>query len=121
MHGAENSFMTVLKFILFLFAVYGLITLIFSLIEMIPARPAHKFGKYKLVLLTKNSQDNIEFAVSNILKNKLVGWLDLDKSLTVVDMGSTDETFEVLKRMERNSENLNVVEFKQREKIFDII
>jgi hypothetical protein len=110
--------MEFIRIIVCVFAVFGLITLIHSLPDGKMWREKIDSQHIRHVLLVKNSEEYIEQIIYNTLKNSPYGSIDSKKPVTIVDLDSTDETLKILKQMEKYGDQLNVVEYKDRENIF---
>lgn len=110
----------VFLFLTYMFAGYGLITLAIQLIDMIHKKTNLQDKKIRAVLLVKNCEDIIE----GIMRSSIYSWftrrLISDGSLTVVDMGSQDETLDILERMSSNDEGFRILREGEKEKVFDV-
>jgi hypothetical protein len=102
----------------YLLAAYGAMFLIFSIINSIRQRINFEYPGIKLILLVKNQQEVIEGIIRytftiDFLRNIMPG-----RKLTVLDMGSTDETIVILRKLEETFGHLEVLEENDKEKIF---
>ncbi len=135
--------MDFLRFIVCLFAVYGLVTLVISLGEgrfwwdkrinlQYPQSPQKKQNPQKqqnphdryiphirMVLLVKDMEDHLEYILRNALKSDFVRIFIPDGGITVIDTGSTDKTPLLVKQMAKGTERIEAVEFQDRESIFN--
>jgi len=72
----------------------------------------------KLVLIVKNQGEVIEGVLRNALQRDFIRKLMPDGRLTVVDMGSTDDTVEILKKLEMDYECIEVLKKSEMESLF---
>lgn len=97
-----------LLLILCIFAIIGLITILYTVIE------AFSHGKQQnisaeIVLYTKNDEDSIEGLVRQTAARLGSGMGNIPAdSLTVIDTGSTDETPKILAKLSNDISILNV-------------
>lgn len=91
--------------ILWVLALFGLWEIISHLLDSIYW--ANHAADIELIIRVCNQEDVVENAVKEIFKLNSI-W-----SVTVLDMGSTDGTVEVLRRMEKEYSNLRVIERKK--------
>ena len=109
---------TILKFIIYLLAVYGALTLILSILSTIHARTAAVSAKVRMVLVVKDIEEYIEYIIRKIVKNDFLSKIISSNSLTVIDMKSSDETLKVLKKLEMDYECLDVLTLDEKDKLF---
>jgi hypothetical protein len=70
-----------------------------------------------LVLLVKNAEEHIE-KIINILDRE--GWnLKEENKVSIVDMNSVDNTKKILRKIDQNGTRLNLLEFTDKEKVFE--
>lgn len=97
----------VFEFLLYLFATYGFAIFVIEFFRNIVGRGNGKGIKF--CLLVRNCQDNIEGAVRTVMNSGLPQKYTEDKGITVIDLGSVDETRKILERLERDIDNLQQV------------
>lgn len=107
-----------LKFIVYLFAIYGALMLILSILGTIRARLHLKDSKLKLVLVVKNAGEYIEYIVRDMAKRVLADRAFPVDSLTVVDMNSEDETRNILEKLRNDFDFIELLSEKEKEKTF---
>jgi len=107
------------EIITYLLAVYGAFALIISIINSIHIGSMNENSGMKLVLIQRNQEETIEGVVRSILAKDLINMITPGENLTVLDMGSTDETIEVLTKLENDYECIEVLKSGEREKIFE--
>lgn len=93
---------SVFLFVVLFFAVYGVLQII--------AKSVFGFNREKSdaifvhrVIGVKDCQETIEGMIRSVV------WEDMREELIVVDMGSKDETLEILKRLEQHYDFLKVM------------
>jgi len=105
-------------FIVYVLAIYGLLSLAVSIFSLIPARVKNSNGKIKIVLMVKDSEEVIEGVVRNIFAGNTVKEFSTDGKLTVVDFGSKDGTVEILNRLKDSYVHMEVLNNDEKEKVF---
>jgi hypothetical protein len=108
-----------LYFIVCILALYGLISLILSVVNTICDRAGIKNERIKLVLIVKNQQDTIEGVIRNILAGNLLRRIMSGRKLTIIDIKSTDETLKILQVLKDDYEWLEILCEDEKEKIFE--
>ncbi|MDP4092285.1 MAG: hypothetical protein Q8920_02900 [Bacillota bacterium] len=101
---------------IYLLAVYGAIVLVISI-----AGSIHRsFNEYnpgmKLILEVKNQEEKIEGILRNLLAGNAIGRIIPVSSITVIDMGSTDDTLKILKLLSKDYECIKILEKQDAEK-----
>ncbi|MCR4435147.1 MAG: hypothetical protein QHH06_07165 [Clostridiales bacterium] len=104
---------------IYLLAVYGALTLIISVFSSIYRRSKPENGNVKLVLAVKNQQETVEGMVRSIFKSDLLHRLVPDNTLTVLDMGSTDETLKILSTLKKEYEYIDIIKQEEKERVFN--
>lgn len=112
---SENIF----EFIMVILATYGLITVIYDLILTIKNKSKYKNSMIKLVLIVKNQGDTIEGVLRNVLPRNFIRKLMPGGKLTILDMGSKDDTLEILQKLEIDYPCLEVLKQSEKEAIFN--
>ena len=103
----------------YLLAVYGAIALVISIVESISKSARESIPGMRLVLEVKNQEEYIEGVLKNLFSSSMLGKTIPVDSITVLDMGSTDNTLKILKLLGKDYECLEVLEEKDKEKIFE--
>lgn len=99
-------------------AAYGFITLIHELILSIKQNRSYKNSMVKLVLMVKNQGETIEGVLRNVLPRDFLRKLMPGGKLIILDMGSKDETLDILRKLERDYECLEVLKRSEKEVLF---
>ena len=73
----------------------------------------------KLVLIVKNQGDTIEGVLRNVLPRNFIRKLMPGGKLTILDMGSKDDTLEILQKLEIDYPCLEVLKQGEKEAIFN--
>ena len=105
--------------LIYLLTVYGALSLIFCVFNSIRYRVKGEDRGIKLVLLVKNQGRVIEGIVRNIFMGDFLRKIMSGGKLTVLDMGSEDETLEILERLKNDYGNLDILKESDKWKIFD--
>ncbi len=100
------------------FAAYGFITLVYELILSVKHKIKYENSMIRLVLVVKNQGDVIEGVLRNILPRDFIRKLMPGGRLTVLDMGSRDDTMDILRRLEREFECVEVLKKSEKETLF---
>lgn len=111
-------FETIMEIIICLLAAYGFFTLLHDLVMTIKQRANYKNPMVKLVLLVKNQGDVIECILRNVLSRDVLRKLIPQGKLIILDMGSKDDTLDILRKLEKDYECLEVIRKGERETIF---
>lgn len=104
--------------ILYLLAAYGLIVLISSAARLIQCRVRGCRPDVRAAILVKNAEENIEYIIRSAVTNEFASSVFSDKRLIVVDMGSTDNTLELLEELQKEYCSIEVLKCNEREQIF---
>lgn len=100
-----------------IFAAYGLIAFLYE--ALFTGRHVKCTGSMiKTVLIVKNQAEIIEGVLRNILRRDSIRKLMPGGRLIVLDMGSKDDTMEILKRLERDYECIQVLKGSEGNSIF---
>lgn len=100
----------IFELLLYIFAAYGFAALVGELYGRAGSRRRKK--GIKIQIHAKDCQDSIEGTVKTLLRSGLPQMLAEDGGITVIDCGSADETPEILKRLEKDLDNLYVVPYR---------
>jgi hypothetical protein len=103
----------------YLLAVYGAIALVICIASSVAKIARDEKPGMKMVLVVKNQGDCIEGTVKNLLSSNFLGKTIPAKTLTVVDMGSTDDTGRILELLKNDYEFLDVKNQEDRDSIFE--
>jgi hypothetical protein len=97
----------VCEFLLYLFATYGFAIFVIEFFKSIAGRGNGKGIKF--CLLVKDCQDNIEGVVRSVMSSGLPKKYTEDRGITVIDLGSADQTRNILERLEKDIDKLQQV------------
>lgn len=75
-------------------------------------------SKLSMVILVRNQQDISEGLIRNFCRKDFVKRVVPDMKITVVDMGSNDETWQILTRLSEAYEYIEILKEDDKEKIF---
>jgi hypothetical protein len=108
---------SILKYIIYLLAVYGAITLIFGILGAVHGRMVAEATKVRLVLFVKNVEEYIEYIIRNAVKYELPDKIMSGNNLMVVDLNSTDDTFKILQKLKNDYECIDILSAGDKEDI----
>lgn len=99
-------------------ALYGLFEIIKNIIYICSYTKMKSDGIY-MVIAVKNQEKKIEGFIRSILFRILYGKEDCIKDVIVSDLDSHDETKQILYRMQKEYENLRVIDWKDCKEIIE--
>ncbi|MCX7841758.1 MAG: hypothetical protein N2489_01620 [Clostridia bacterium] len=108
----------ILNVFLYLLAGYGAAALLMAIITSIRRRVCTENANVKLIVMVKNGEEVIEGIVRNIFLGDFLRKIMVCGKLTVLDMGSEDSTLEILKRLEKEYGDMEVLEKNQKNEVF---
>ncbi len=103
--------------ILGLFSIYGVFSLFKSIFRLLENKKYY-VEKANLVLLVNDQEENIEKIIREAMMSKFVRNIAINGSFIVIDMNSKDQTYKILKRLEKQYPLVEVCSFDERESIF---
>ncbi len=102
-----------------LLALYGAIALSIIVINSIFQRVKSEKSKLKLILLVKDNEEAIEGIIRNIFAGNFLRKVIPESKLTVLDMGSTDETLKILGKLKCEYEQLELLSMAEKDNAFE--
>ena len=93
-------------------AFYGLFEIIKNIINIFICTKLHTDGIY-FIIATKNQENNIEGFFRNLMFKIIYGKEELIKNILVVDLNSTDNTREILEKLQEDYKEIKVLNFKE--------
>lgn len=108
----------VLNIFLILVAIFGAITLGTATAGLLRRKPARGSPNVKLLLMVKDGEDIVEGVVRSTFMGDYLKKMRVDEKLVVLDMGSQDNTRNILYRLKEEYASLEVLENGEKEKIF---
>lgn len=109
---------TIFEIVVCMFATYGFITFLHELLLTIKHNMKYKTSMVKLVLIVKNQGEVIEGVLRNILQRDFIRKLMPGGRLIVLDMGSNDDTIDILRKLEKDFEYIQVLKKSEKESLF---
>jgi hypothetical protein len=91
--------------------VHGLVS---DCINRTPVRPC-----VRMILLVRDAEEQIEYIVRTAVKNDFASGVLSDNSLVIIDMNSSDNTYLLLEKLQKDFSNVEAVRFEDRELVFD--
>ena len=108
----------IFEIIVYMFATYGFITFLHELFISIKHETQYKSSMVRLVLIVKNQGEVIEGVLRNVLQRDFIRKLIPGDRLTVLDMGSKDDTIDILKKLEKDYDYIQVLKKSEMESLF---
>lgn len=108
----------VLYVFLYLMIAIGAILLILWFGNTKSAARQKDTSKLSMVILVRNQQDITEGLIRNFCRRDFVKRVVPDMRITVIDMGSNDETWQILTKLSEAYEYIEILKEDDREKIF---
>lgn len=109
-----------LNAILWTLALYGFFEIIKTIIYMCTYTNMKADGIY-LIIAVKNQEDRIEGFLRSSLFKLLYGREDYLKNIIVTDLGSTDNTKEIVKKLSKDYECVKVTDWKECKDVLDSV
>lgn len=101
-------------------AVYGLGVMLYTVNTNTKLRVQDNITNMKLILVVKNQEENIEGAVRCILSDELLNKAFISGKLTVLDLGSDDDTRSILEKLMEDYNCLEVLDADRKEEVFEL-
>ena len=108
----------VFEFVAYVLMICGLLAIVTELIRLFTQNINIGQTKAKLVLIVKNQEDAIEGIVRNIFLSNCLKGISNKCGLTIVDMGSSDDTLKILSKLKSRYKNLEILEADKKDEIF---
>ena len=97
--------------IIWVLALYGLIEIIKTIYYVCTYTKLESDGIY-FIIAVKNQEEKIEGFMRSILFRILYGKEECVKNVIITDLGSTDKTKEIAKKLEQDYKFVNVLDWK---------
>ena len=111
----------ILEYIVCLLAIYGLFSLVRGAIGAVHCKVTGKRPVVRAILLVRNAEEHIEYIIRNIVNKEYKSKVLSDKNIIIVDMNSEDLTYVMLEKLQNDFQNINILTYEERLKIFDDI
>jgi len=102
----------ILNGILWTLALYGLIEIIKAIYYIVTYTELKSDGIY-LIVAVKNSEDKIEGFLRSTLFRLIYGKEETIKNVIIADLDSTDNTMEILTRMQKDYDSIKLTSWKE--------
>ena len=93
-------------------AFYGLFEIIRSIINIFICTKLHTDGIY-LIVAAKNQENCIEGFLRNLMFKLIYGKEEIIKNILVVDLNSTDNTKEIIEKLQNEYNQIKILNFKE--------
>lgn len=108
----------VLNSVLWTLAIYGLIEIIKTIINIYTYTNLKSNGIY-IIVAVKNQEDKIEGFLRNFLFRIIYGKEENIKDIIVADLDSTDETINILNKLQEDYDEIKVTSWKECKEIME--
>jgi len=99
-------------------AFYGLFEIIKKIVFLCTYTKMQADGTY-FIIAVKNQENSIEVLLRSILFKILYGKEEYVKNIVITDLNSKDETKEIAKRLEKEYDNIKVMNWNECKEIID--
>lgn len=111
---------TVIHITIWTLAFYGLLEIIKNIINICTCTKLRTEGIY-FIIATKNQENHIECFIRNLMFKIIYGKEDMIKNIIVVDLNSTDNTEEILEKMQEEYEQITILNLKDCKELLESI
>lgn len=108
----------ILNSILWTLALYGLIEIIKTIINIYTYSNLKSDGIY-IIVAVKNQEDKIEGFLRNFLFRIIYGKEESVKDIIVADLDSTDDTINILNKLQKDYDEIKVANWKECKEIME--
>lgn len=109
----------IISIIIWTLALYGLFEIIKNIVYICTYTKLNTDGIYLLVVV-KNQEENIEFFLRNLIFRIIYGKEEV-KNILVVDLNSKDNTKKIVENLEKEYEQINLLNIKDCKELIDNI
>jgi len=109
----------VISVIIWTLAIYGLFEIIKNIIYICTYTNLNSKGTY-LMVAVKNQEESIECYLRNLLFRIIYGKEDV-KNILVVDLNSKDNTKKIVEKLEKEYEQINLINWKDCKELMENI
>lgn len=110
----------ILHTLVYILAIYGIIEIIKTIIYIMKFTNLNENGIY-IIIGVKNQEKNVQGVLRSILFKIMYGKEDVIKKVIVADLDSTDKTFENIKKLKKDNDDVIVTNWKRSKEIIDLI
>ena len=109
----------VISIIIWTLALYGLFEIIKNIIYICTYTNLNTKGTY-LMVAVKNQEESIEYYLRNLLFRIIYGKEEV-KNILVVDLNSKDNTKKIVEKLEKEYEQINLINWKECKELMENI
>jgi len=110
----------IFEIVVCMFAGYGFILFVHEMLLTVKHNKKYKSSMVELVLIVKNQGHIIEGMMRNILSRDFIRKLIPGGKILVLDMDSSDETMDILRKLEKDYECIQVLKKSEKESVFKL-
>jgi|LSQX01.3.fsa_nt_gb hypothetical protein len=107
-----------LEIVICILAAYGFISMVYDTVMSVRNKMDYNNSMIKLILVVKNQGNIIEGVMRNVLSRDFLRKLMPGGKLTIIDMGSKDDTLDILRKLEKDYECLDVLKKSEKDTVF---
>ena len=97
--------------IIWVFALYGLIEILKTVYYIFTYTKLESDGIH-FIITVKNQEEKIEGFLRSILFRMIYGKEEYIKNVIIVDLGSSDNTKEIIEKLSKDYKNINLLDWK---------
>ena len=86
-------------------------------VDCVNCSPMHP--DVRMILLVRDAEEQIEYIDRTAVKNDFASRVMSDNSLVIIDMDSSDNTFLLLEKLQKDFSNIEALKFEDRELVFE--
>lgn len=110
---------TVISIIVWTLAIYGLFEIIKNIIYICTYTKLNSKGIY-LMVAVKDQEETIEYFLRNLLFRIIYGKEEI-KNIFVIDLNSKDNTRQIVEKLEKEYEQINLINWKECKELMENI
>lgn len=103
------------QIIFYSFSIYGFLCALIKIYNHIKIKNLFNSNNsiFKVILIIKNQENIIEGVIRNMIISDFNRLISLSKELTIIDLDSTDKSFEIVTKLSKQYRFLNVSKLKR--------
>ena len=110
----------ILNLVLWICAIYGLIEIIKNIYYICSTTNLKNDGIY-LIIACKNQENSIEAYMRSVFFRLVYGKEEYIKNVLVTDLNSSDQTVDILKRLQEDYKCMKIINWKKCKEIMDSV
>lgn len=111
-------FEMIFQALIYFLAIYGTFVLAVEIVNRLLSMGIPDNSNARMVILVKNLEDKIEGIIRLLFLGQFLRKTGIKRRLAVVDMGSTDKTTDILNKLKKDYEYMDVFVVDEKSKVF---